>query len=431
MIGFVGLSHLGIVYGAATAAKGFDVLGFDPNPQLCEDLSDAKLPVTEPGLDDLFATHRERLRFTSEVARLAACEVVFFSLDVPTDAENRSDLGPLRKLIARTAAHIAPTATVVILCQVPPGFTRTLSREMPQLGGALFYQVETLIFGNAVERALRPERYIVGCGDPGAPLTPAYAKWLAAFGCPVLPMRYESAELSKIAINFFLVSTVSTTNTLAEVCENSGADWNEIAPALRLDARIGPKAYLTPGLGISGGNLERDLATVQRLAEGSQADTGIVDAWQRNSAHRKDWTARTLRAVAKKRGLDLNVAVVAVWGLAYKENTHSVKNSPSLHFIAAFPEAGKLTYDPVVKLSADAYPRFAQLAAALDCCRAADALVIATPWPEFRAADLKAIRAAMRGRIILDPFSMLDGGQAAALGFEYHRLGVPPRSGAQ
>ena len=223
-----------------------------------------------------------------------------------------------------------------------------------------------------------------------------------------------------------LVSSVSTTNTLAEVCERIGADWNEIAPALRLDARIGPQAYLTPGLGIAGGNLERDLVTVKSLAKSSQADTGLVDAWQRNSAHRKDWTARTLGEAAQKRGLNLKGAVIAVWGLAYKENTHSTKNSPSLQFLAAIPECRKQAYDPAGKLAVDAFPRFQQLATALDCCRGADALVIPTPWPEFRSADLKSIRAAMRGNILLDPFGLLDGAQAAALGFDYYRLGAPP-----
>src|SRR5439155_15766795 len=130
----------------------------------------------------------------------------------------------------------------------------------------LHYQVETLIFGRAVERALFPERFMVGCADPGQPLPQGFDEPLAAFKCPILPMLYESAELAKIAINIFLVASVTATNTLAEVCERIGADWGEIAPALRLDKRIGSSAYLSPGLGLSGGNLERDLATVLGLA---------------------------------------------------------------------------------------------------------------------------------------------------------------------
>jgi UDPglucose 6-dehydrogenase len=429
MIGFAGLSHLGINYSLATATKGFEVLAFHPSKELVADLGNGKFPIEEPGLAELFTANQGRIRFTADAKDLSACDLVFVALDVKTDDGNRSDTGPLGELIKQLAPHLKKGSALVLMSQVNPGFTRKLREDLlcTSAVSEVVYQVETLIFGRAVERALHPERYMVGASDPAKPLPALLKQWHDSFGCPVLVMRYESAELAKIAINFFLVSSVTTTNTLAEVCENIGADWNEIAPALRLDARIGPKAYLTPGLGIAGGNLERDLVTVKRLAEGSKADTGIVDAWQHNSAHRKDWTARTLREAARKRGLDLNKAVVAVWGLAYKENTHSTKNSPALQFVAGIPKARKQAYDPAVRLSAGAVPRFQQVSTALDCCRGADALVIPTPWPEFRSAELKAIRAAMSGHILLDPFGLLDGGQAAALGFDYYRLGMPPR----
>src|SRR6266542_5708454 len=133
--------------------------------------------------------------------------------------------------------------------------------------------------------------------DPQAPLPAALAALLGECGCPVLPMRYESAELAKIAINMCLVASIATANTLAELCERIGADWGEIAPALRLDRRIGPHAYLAPGLGIAGGNLERDLHTVCRLADAHGTDAGVVHACLGNSRHRGQWATRTLRKV--------------------------------------------------------------------------------------------------------------------------------------
>jgi UDPglucose 6-dehydrogenase len=431
MIGFAGLSHLGIIYSLATAAKGFGVVAFHPSAEFVADLSRGDFPIEEPDLAELFAANKNNIRFTAEAGDLSACDLVFIALDVKTDESNRSDTAPLVDLVKQIAPRLKPGSAVVLLSQISPGFTRKLREELLRDSAAaeIFYQVETLIFGRAVERALHPERYMVGANDPARPLPAQFKQWHDSFGCPVLIMRYESAELAKIAINFFLVSSVSTTNTLSELCASIGADWNEIAPALRLDARIGPKAYLKPGLGIAGGNLERDLVTVKRLAEGSETDIGIIDAWQRNSAHCKDWTVRTLLEAAAKRGLDLHSAVVAVWGLAYKENTHSTKSSPSLQFMAGIPETRKQAYDPVVKLSGEAFSKFQQETTALDCCRGADALVIPTPWPEFRSADLNAIRAAMRGNIILDPFRLLDAVQAAALGFDCYSLGVPPRLG--
>lgn len=432
MIGFAGLSHLGINYSLATAAKGFEVVAFHSSAELVAELGRGKFPIQEPGLAELFAEHQKRIRYTANARDLSACELVFVSLDVKTDDADRSDPASLLELLRQITPHLRQGGTLVLLSQVNPGFTRELRENLSRhtLAVKVFYQVETLIFGRAVERALKPERYIVGAADPDKPLPELFRRWHESFGCPVLVMRYESAELAKIAVNFFLVSSVSTTNTLAEVCERIGGDWSEIVPALRLDKRIGPHAYLTPGLGIAGGNLERDLVTVKRLAEGSACEAGLVDAWQRNSAHRKEWTARTLREAFGRRGMKLDGATIAIWGLAYKENTHSTKNSPALEFIAAVPECRKQAYDPAVKLSADAFPAFQQCDSAMECCRGADALVIPTPWPEFRQADLKAVRAAMPGRIILDPLGLLDGEQTAALGFDYYRLGVPPRYAA-
>ncbi len=206
-------------------------------------------------------------------------------MDVSTDDYGLSDLEPINEMINLMDALLRSATVMVILSQVPPGFTRALLSP----GRLLHYQVETLIFGRAVERACFPERYIVGCADPGEPLPPALAHFLGSFGCPILPMRYESAELAKISINMCLVASVSVANTLAEICERIGADWAEIVPALRLDRRIGQYAYLSPGLGISGGNLERDLATVLRVADQHTTDGGVVSAFVANSRHRKDW----------------------------------------------------------------------------------------------------------------------------------------------
>jgi len=166
---------------------------------------------------------------------------------VPTDDRGGSDLAPLDALLATVDAALGKDAVLVILSQVPPGFTR--ARLKP--GRILHYQVETLVFGRAVERATLPERFIVGCADPAKPLPPAMETFLKAFGCPILPMRLESAELAKISINMCLVAAVSVTNVLADLCERINADWSEIAPALKLDKRIGQFAYLAPGLGLA------------------------------------------------------------------------------------------------------------------------------------------------------------------------------------
>ena len=420
MVGFIGLSHLGLVYATATAAKGFSVLGLDPREDLCEALRRGELPVSEPGLNELFKANRERLELTSDWKRLGACELIFFALDVPTDDSNRSDLGPLRELMDRAAPFVSAQATAVVLCQVPPGFTRNAARDVLAGARSVFYQVETLVFGNAVERAIKPERYMVGCANPAEAFPEAYERWLKADGCPVLSMRFESAELAKIAINFFLVASVSTTNVLAEVCEQIGADWGEIAPALRLDRRIGPHAYLSPGLGIAGGNLERDLCTVQNLAFEYGTDAGIIGAWQFNSRHRRDWVLRKIHSEV----LSVNPeARLAWWGLAYKQDTHSVKNSPSLATAEALSANLKVAFDPRVKRLERAIVNLQLAASALEACEGVDALVVMTPWKEFSMVRAVELRQRMRGCVVIDPYGVLDSKDCVLAGLIHHRLG--------
>jgi UDPglucose 6-dehydrogenase len=418
-VGFAGMTHLGLVSATAIASRGFEVVCWDPDPVLIGRLGRGDLPVVEPGLDALFAGNGCRQRFSSDPSDFAAAEIVYVAPDVPTDDHGASDLAAVESLIKRVAPALDPQAALVVLSQVPPGFTRNLAVLPPE---RIFYQVETLVFGRAVERATRPERYIVGCADPNRALPAALRAVLEAFDCPIIPMRYESAELAKLSINFCLVASIGVANTLAELCEEIGADWSEIVPALRLDARIGRHAYLMPGLGIAGGNLERDLATALRLADAHHTDAGIVRAWIANSRHRRNWAAETIaRTLLRGRPQ----ARVAVWGLAYKENTHSTKNSPSLATIRQLPGANLALHDPVVPAAVAGRPD-AAAATPLAAVDGAEALMILTPWPEYRDIPPKAIAGAMSGNIVLDPYRVLNVGAAVAAGLRYHTLGCTP-----
>ena len=416
LIAYAGLTHLGLVYGAAALANGFRVIAYDPDARLIERLKSGDLPVMEPGLPEIYREHRGKVEFSSNQRSLAKAALVFISGDVTTDDQGRSDLAGTNALIATAAAQLGDKSILVVLCQVPPGFTRTI----PVPAERRFYQVETLVFGQAVERALKPERFIVGCADPEGELPGAYRSFLQVWAAPVLRMGYESAELSKIAINCCLVASVGVANTLAELCEKIGADWSEIAPALKLDRRIGAHSYLTPGLGIAGGNLERDLATVIRYSEQYDTDSGVVRAWLANSRHRRDWAARTIRQALLEANPD---ATVAIWGLAYKENTHSVKNSPSIATISQLPKTRMRLHDPVVPASAADHPGAEAADDPLAAAKDADALMILTPWPAYRAIAPAEIARALRGRIVLDPYGVLDRKAALAAGLEMYTLG--------
>ena len=286
VIGYAGMTHLGLVSASAAAGHGFRTVAFDQDPALIARLKQGDLPISEPDLAELIAAHKSNLAFSADAAALSQCDVVYVAVDVPTDTQGQSDLTSVKTMVARIWPHLSAKSLLVILSQVPPGFTRTLGLPPDRV----YYQVETLVFGRAVERASNPERFIIGTADPRKSVHPSLQAYLESFGCPILPMAYESAELAKISINFCLVASISVANTLAEVCEHVGADWSDIVPALKLDKRIGPSAYLTPGLGIAGGNLERDLRTVIKIGEAKNTDVGVPRAWLANSAHRKEWT---------------------------------------------------------------------------------------------------------------------------------------------
>jgi UDPglucose 6-dehydrogenase len=418
MIGFAGMTHLGIVSSLAAAAKGAPTIAFDPDAGLVGQLTEGRFPIDEPGLSETWTASRDRIRVTADVTNLAGCDLVYIAPDVPTGDNGESDLTPVLRLLD-VVAHAAPGRVRVLLSQVPPGFSRA------QGDPSLYYQVETLAFGLAVERALKPERFIVGCADPAQLLPAAYRGFLERFGCPILPMRYESAELAKIAINCCLAASVTVANSLAELAEGVGADWSEIVPTLRLDRRIGPHAYLTPGLGLSGGNIERDLSTVTRLADAAGADASAIRAMMTNSRHRKDWPLRRFGELVGDR---MKNARVALWGLAYKENTHSIKNSPALAFLTGLAAATVRAYDPLVPANSRFHPHIVQAKDPLDACHGVDALAILTPWPQFRSVSARDIAAVMRGRVVLDPYRMLDPESCRAAGLQQTVLGAPSSS---
>jgi UDPglucose 6-dehydrogenase len=413
-IGIAGMTHLGLNTAAAIAERGFDCICFDGDAALIGRITHGVLPVVEPELPGLLGAGP--IRFTSEPRALAGCDVVYIAADVPTDESGQSELAGISALMDVVRAAMAADAVLVLLCQVPPGFTRAL--DMPP--ERLFYQVETLIFGRAVARARHPERYIVGCADPAAKLPAAYRTLLEAFGCPILRMGYESAELAKISINMCLVASIGVANTMAEICEQVGADWSEIVPALKSDRRIGAHAYLAPGLGIAGGNLERDLATVTGLAQRHGTDGRIVAAWLENSRHRCDWALRALHRLVLAEN---SAAAIAVLGLAYKEDTDSTRNAPALALIRHLAPYDITVYDPVVPAAA-AGAAVKGADSALAAAGGADAVVIMTPWREFRVLAPGDLAAVMRGRRVIDPYRMIDPVAARAAGLDHHALGI-------
>lgn len=412
---FVGMTHLGLVSAIASATKGGNVVCFDQSATLIEELIAGKFPVSEPGLNTAAAEHSTQISFTSDLESIKQCDIVYLSVDVPTDDAGNSNLQPILEHFRLIKKNINDKAIVVILCQVPPGFTRSLDLDNLRL----FYQVETLVFGRALERATQPERFIVGSSDSNQPLPTFFQDFLARFRCPILHMSYESAELTKIAINLFLVSSVSTTNMLSDICERIGADWTEIVSALRLDARIGPNAYLKPGLGFGGGNLERDVTTIRNIGEQTGANTNLAELWTTNSNGRRMLVSQIVKSLFLN---DWKEKHFCILGLAYKENTASTKNSASLELLRELKGAKLTVHDPIVIIDKNNY-QVTQYSTALKAAAGADVVAIMTPWSQYQDLNLDLLRNVMNGTLLIDPFAVLKSNDVARSSLKYFTLG--------
>lgn len=398
-IGFFGSSHLSIVSAICAAKKVRDIGG----TVFCyigdDDIfgPDRTLRIKEPQLEELLKECGSNISFVADPSALTECDIVYVALDTPTNDQGEADLSPVEKAVIDVIPFLSSTALLVIHSQVTPCFTRKITLPHDRL----FYQVETLIFGRGVERALYPERFIVGAKDKETQLPEIYQKYLSLYGCPIFSMAYESAELAKISINLFLTASVSTSNTLAEVCETINADWADIAKTLRLDKRIGQYAYLKPGLGISGGNLERDLVAIKRLAYEKGIRAELIDAELSSSKYYKNWALRTLKDKILSEKPNITVGIL---GLAYKENTNSIKNSPSVQLIRQLSTSKIYAYDPVIKsLPADTHSNIQLCDTAAEVIKNSQVLLIMTPWDEFKVLELKHYSCP-----IVDPYNLID-----------------------
>jgi UDPglucose 6-dehydrogenase len=405
-IGFVGGGHLSVVSAVAALEKTADL-----GTQIwCYGEPPIDAPVNgieEPGLMACAKKHANRLKWTTKIQDLSACDLVYFALDVPTDAIGNSLLSVVKALLDRLLSVLHDKAILVNLSQVPPGWTRAIDFQKERL----FYQVETLIFGQALTCAIAPQRFIVGCVNKKQALPAIYREFLTRFSCTTVVMGYESAELAKIAINLYLASMVTTTNMLAQLCTAVGANWQDIVPSLRLDPRIGPAAYLSPGLGVTSGNIKRDIMTIRSLSCVSGIQAITVDAMIKDSDYRMGWVMRQLKRLGFFKPVPMP-HTVSILGLTYKPNTPVIEGSAAHQLLRILP-IGTIVqaFDPMPvdfpTLPSLSLTRCANPEAAIVN---ADMVMILTPDPEIAKLDWPSMAKKMRKTRVLDPFGVLDSG---------------------
>lgn len=399
-IAFLGMTHLGLVTSICSATKTENILCIDTSIQLIENLKKGLFPIEEPKLRLTYKKYKKNITFSSDLYDVKKCNIVYISVDIATDDKGNSNLEEIEKYLNSLSKIVSKDTVVVILSQVPPGFTRKYIQKFNNL----FYQVETLVFGEAINRSLYPERFIVGCSDKKN-VPKKYHDYLKSYNCPIFFMRYESAELTKISINLFLSSSVTLTNFLSEICELIDADFNEISPTLRLDKRIGKFAYLSPGLGISGGNLERDLMSISKLAKSLKISSKLVETWIHGSKNRKNWTFNVLSNYYKS-NLNKVRKKILLCGLSYKPNTHSIKNSPSILFlnkIKKFMNFDINIYDPLIQNLPSTYKNITFIDDL--CVKDFDILIIMNTSDDFKKINNQNL---MGIELVIDPFRVIE-----------------------
>jgi UDPglucose 6-dehydrogenase len=326
-IGYVGLSHLGFVSATSAALRGFSITGFATKLAI-ERVKDPFYLSAEPNLRESYERVRSKITLTADMSLIEECDIVYIAQDVQRRPDGGSDLCGIARLVKDVLEKTTADVPVVILSQVSPGFTRRLARHRPNL----FYQVETLIFGDALRRATEPEQFILGTDHPNEILPPPLRTFLDGFGVPIITTSFETAELAKISINAVLSSQITMVNLLAKCCENLGANWSDIRRVLQNDYRIGRHAYLNPGLGISGPNLNRDLRTLSEIVVHDEGCSHYLSSLINLNRIRSKWSEEVFdNALAS--GVIPTRPKVAVVGVSYKEGTSDTFEAPAFALI--------------------------------------------------------------------------------------------------
>jgi UDPglucose 6-dehydrogenase len=447
-ISVVGSGYVGLVTGGCLAEIGHEVICTDSDLAKIEILESGRLPIFEPGLEDVISRNRQenRLRFEREPAKaVGAADVMFICVGTPPLPNGDADLGAIDS-VARMVGTEARTPKLVIEKSTVPAQTgQQLKRQLSVYGrnGKAEFRVasnpEFLREGTAVYDFLHPDRIVIGVDDERSEkqLHEIYRPLLEQrFTCPIhspscpkadppawMVTTINSAELIKHASNSFLALKISYANMLADLAEKLGADIEQVVRAVGKDPRIG-ESFLRAGIGFGGFCLPKDLQAFMRLAQRCGVDSALLrEAENINNRRIEHFVEKLRRALWVIRGKQ-----VAVLGLAFKPNTDDIRFSPAIALVERLIAEGARirAYDPeAMEKTQEAYPNVPVSASAYEAARGADALVIATDWNQFRGLDWERIRDAMARPLLLDGRNLLSPKEMTTLGFEYHSMGRP------
>jgi UDPglucose 6-dehydrogenase len=435
----VGLGYVGLTTAVGLTALGHTVTGVDIDCHRLALLQQGTVPIHEPGLQAGLREHAGKMAFTGslEEALGARPDIVMIAVQTSAERGDAADTAFVEEAAVQIGRHLLAPATVVLRSTAPPGSTARIRELASAAFGAplaVAANPEFLVEGRAYEEFLGPDRIVIGVDDNGT--AEVMRRLYAPLDAPLVVTDIATAELSKFAANAFLATEISFINEIADVADALGADVMTVSRILKLDKRIGERAYLTPGLGYGGSCLPKDLRALTQAAEYRGVAMRLAHAVADVNDGRAD---RMMKQLSETIG-DVVGRQIAVWGLAFKGGTADVRESPALSLVSRLLAAGAhvLAYDPVAESAAEPFVGAAVLCDGMyePLCEA-DALLVLTACPEFAAPDYNEMRSRMRGRLIIDGRNVIRPEAARDAGFVYlgvgasHAGGVPTEAGKE
>lgn len=435
-IAMIGGGYVGLVSGACFSAFDTEVAVVEADPARLAALREGRIPIYEPGLTELVAegVAKGSLSFGDDLkAAVQGADAVFIAVGTPTRrGDGHADLTYVYAAVEQVARCLNGYAVVVTKSTVPVGTGRRIAAIIEHVAPGLDVDVasnpEFLREGSAIADFMQPDRVVVGCATSRARdvLGRLYAP-LITRAEQMIYTGVETAELIKYAANSFLAMKVTFINEMADLSEKLGANVMEVAHAIGLDARIGPR-FLQPGPGFGGSCFPKDTLALVRIAQEAGAPSRLIEAVVAvNDARKASMSARVIAAC----GGSVRGATIAVLGLTFKPDTDDMRDSPSVPVVARLVEDGAhvRVHDPQGMDQARPLlpPDVTYCDSIEGALGGADALVVVTEWKAFRNLTPEAIRAAMAGNVVVDLRNIFDPAAMVAAGLHYYGIGTTPR----
>ncbi len=425
----VGTGYVGLIVSIGLADFGNSVTGVDLDPEKIDMLGSGVSPIYEFGIDDYLKRNLEsgRLKFTTDIAAaIKAADVVFIAVGTPESSDGSPDLNAVKSVVDSIGHYMEGYTVVVTKSTVPVGTNRWIKEKITSLHPAAEIDVvsnpEFLREGKAVNDFFHPDRVVVGCESERAKeVISSIYRALNVISVPFMWCSLETAELVKYASNAFLATKITFINQMANLAETVGADIHEIAKSMGMDGRISPY-FLHPGPGYGGSCFPKDTKAVVDTGEKYGVDMSLIKSVIQANEDQKKRMVKKLERLAG--GLEHKTA--AVLGLAFKQQTDDIRESPALTIVDSLVRNGcrVQVHDPKASDNfKKLYPQLVYCKSAYEAALNADFLVIVTEWNEYRSLDLSRLKDAMKIPAILDTRNLLDPAAVKEAGLNYQGVG--------